>query len=62
LADCDWLDWAFYQGELTATDDIQGADFEIHLTKAGSVEFDLISIGNECVFCSFNLLNDSSLL
>lgn len=44
LADCDWLDWAFYQGELTATDDIQGADFEIHLTKAGSVEFDLISM------------------
>ena len=44
IADCDFLDWEFYQGELTATDDIQGADFEIHLTKAGSVEFDLISM------------------
>ena len=44
LADCDMLDWAFYQGELTATEDIQNGVFEIHLTKAGSVEFDLISM------------------
>ena len=44
LADCDMLDWALYKGELTALDDIQGADFEIHLTKKGSVEFDLISM------------------
>ena len=44
LADCDILDWGFYQGELKATDNVQGADFEIHLTKAGQVEFDLISM------------------
>ena len=44
MANCDFLDWAFYQGELTANEDIQGANFEIHLTKAGSVEFDLISM------------------
>ena len=44
LADCDFLDWEFYKGELIANEDIQGADFEIHLTKEGSVEFDLISM------------------
>ena len=44
LADCDFLDWAFYKGELTASENIQGANFEIHLTKAGTVEFDLISM------------------
>ena len=44
LADCDMLDWEFYKGELTANEDIQGCEFEIHLTKAGSVEFDLISM------------------
>ena len=44
LADCDMLDWEFYKGELTANEDIQGGEFEIHLTKAGSVEFDLISM------------------
>ena len=44
LADCDFLDWDFYKGELIANEDIQGADFEIHLTKEGSVEFDLISM------------------
>ena len=44
LADCDILDWGFYQGELKATDNVQGAEFEIHLTKAGQVEFDLISM------------------
>ena len=44
IADCDMLDWALYKGELTANDDIQGADFEIILTKKGSVEFDLISM------------------
>ena len=44
IADCDMLDWALYKGELTANDDIQGADFEIVLTKKGSVEFDLISM------------------
>ena len=44
IADCDFLDWEFYKGELIANEDIQGADFEIHLTKEGSVEFDLISM------------------
>ena len=44
IADCDFLDWEFYKGELIANEDIQGADFEMHLTKEGSVEFDLISM------------------
>ncbi len=41
---CDTLDWQHYEAELTADDDIQGADFELHLTKAGIIEFDLISL------------------
>lgn len=41
---CDTMEWQKYETELTATDDISGADFEIHLTKAGSIEFDLISM------------------
>lgn len=41
---CDTLEWKQYTAELTATEDIQGADFEIHLTKAGCVEFDLVSL------------------
>lgn len=41
---CDTMDWAFYEGELTADSDITGGRFEIHLSKAGSIEFDLISL------------------
>lgn len=41
---CDTMDWAFYETELTAKKDVSGAQFEIHLTKAGCVEFDLISL------------------
>ena len=44
---CDTMEWQKYETELTATDDISGADFEIHLTKAGSIEFDLISMISE---------------
>lgn len=41
---CDTMDWAFYEGELTADADLCGGRFEIHLSKAGCVEFDLISL------------------
>ncbi|MBR1639174.1 MAG: carbohydrate binding domain-containing protein [Treponema sp.] len=41
---CDIMEWQKYETELTAADDVQGADFEICLTKAGCIEFDLISM------------------
>ena len=41
---CDTKEWGYYSGELEATKDVQKADFEIALTKAGCVEFDLISM------------------
>ena len=41
---CDTLEWQRYEGELTALDTVNGADFIISLTKAGCVEFDLISM------------------
>lgn len=41
---CDTLEWGFYTGELIAEADVTGAAFEIALTKAGCVEFDLISM------------------
>lgn len=41
---CDTLEWHFYTAELTADEDVSGAAFEIALTKAGSIEFDLISM------------------
>ena len=41
---CDTLEWERYEAELTALDDVQGADFVVALTKAGCVEFDLISM------------------
>lgn len=41
---CDTLEWQRYEGELTALDDVHGADFIISLTKAGCLEFDLISM------------------
>ena len=41
---CDTKEWGYYTGELEVTKDVQKADFEIALTKAGCVEFDLISM------------------
>ncbi|MBP5451458.1 MAG: carbohydrate binding domain-containing protein, partial [Treponema sp.] len=41
---CDTLEWKLYTGVLTALDDLKGGVFEIALTKAGSVEFDLVSM------------------
>lgn len=41
---CDTMDWTFYEGELVALEDIQGADFTVCLSKSGCVEFDLISM------------------
>lgn len=41
---CDTKEWGYYTGELIASNDVQKADFEIALTKAGCVEFDLISM------------------
>ena len=41
---CDTLEWQRYEAELTALDDVRGADFVVALTKAGCVEFDLISM------------------
>lgn len=41
---CDTKEWKQYNAELTADDSVQGALFEIALTNAGSVEFDLISM------------------
>ncbi|MDD7270104.1 MAG: alpha-L-arabinofuranosidase C-terminal domain-containing protein [Treponema sp.] len=41
---CDTKEWKQYTAELTADDSVQGALFEIALTAAGCVEFDLISM------------------
>ena len=41
---CDTLEWELYTAELTAQEDVTGAAFEVALTKAGCVEFDLISM------------------
>ena len=41
---CDTMEWQKYNVELTAAEDVQGADFTIILTKAGCIEFDLISM------------------
>lgn len=41
---CDTMDWTYYEGELTADADVSGCKFEMHLSKAGCVEFDLISL------------------
>ena len=41
---CDTMEWQKYEAELIAEADIQKADFEVRLTKAGCVEFDLISL------------------
>ncbi len=44
---CDTLEWKKYEAVLKADADIQGAKFQIKLSKAGSVEFDLISLMSE---------------
>lgn len=41
---CDTCEWKKYKAVLKADADIQGAEFQLHLSKAGSVEFDLISL------------------
>jgi len=41
---CDTLEWKQYTAELIALEDVQAADFVISLSKAGCIEFDLISL------------------
>ena len=41
---CDTHEWQKYEAVLKAEADVQGAKFQIQLSKAGSVEFDLISL------------------
>ncbi|MCR5468819.1 MAG: alpha-L-arabinofuranosidase [Lachnospiraceae bacterium] len=44
LGRCPAKKWIKYCAELVATDDVTGAVFEMHLTKSGILEFDLISL------------------
>lgn len=44
VGNCVAKTWKKYTTELVATDDIQGARFEVILTEKGCVEFDLISM------------------
>ncbi len=44
VGNCEAKKWIRYETKLTATDNVQGASFEIHLTKKGCVEFDLVSL------------------
>ena len=44
LGNCEAKKWIRYETKLSATKDVQGAAFEIHLTEAGCVEFDLVSV------------------
>lgn len=44
IGDCEAKVWRKYETELVALEDVKGALFEIHLTKAGVVEFDFISM------------------
>ncbi len=37
-------EWVKYEAELTAADDVRGADFVIRFSAAGVIEFDLISL------------------
>lgn len=41
---CDTLEWGFYKAQITAKEDVEGAQFEMHLSNAGCIEFDLISL------------------
>jgi len=41
---CDTKEWKIYKTEITADADVQGALFDISLSKPGSVEFDLVSM------------------
>lgn len=51
LGNCEEKKWIKYTTEFTAEDDVRGALFEIHLTKAGIVEFDLVSLFPEDAVC-----------
>lgn len=44
VGNCVAKTWKKYTTELTATDDVQGARFEVILTEKGCVEFDLVSM------------------
>lgn len=44
VGDCEAKEWKKYATEIVANDNVKGAAFEIHLTKAGSVEFDIVSM------------------
>lgn len=44
VGNCEAKIWRKYETELIASDDVKGALFEIALSEAGSVEFDLISM------------------
>lgn len=44
LGNCVAKVWKKYQAEITATEDVRGAQFELHLTAPGRVEFDLFSM------------------
>ena len=44
IGKCESKEWHLYKAQLTAQDDVHGARFEMHLTKEGSYEFDLISL------------------
>ena len=44
IGNCEAKKWRKYSTQLVATDDIQGARFEVILTEKGCVEFDLISM------------------
>lgn len=41
---CDTYEWKKYEAVLKADADVHGGEFQIQLSKAGSVEFDLISL------------------
>ena len=44
LGQCEDKKWTLYTTELVADEDVTGAVYEMHLTKQGSYEFDLISM------------------
>lgn len=44
VGDCVSKEWKKYETSIVATDDVKGAEFELHLTEKGLVEFDLISM------------------
>lgn len=44
VGDCEAKTWKKYEAVITASADVNGASFEVHLTKPGVVEFDLFSM------------------